>query len=147
MAPLPSLRRPAARSHRDCAVAGATAALVGGAPSMLHALWHQRSPFDIVRAAGTLVGRPTVGAGVVVHAGVSAWWALLLCRVLPARGQALAGAAAGAAVAALDLGLAARWFPAVAALPRAPQVADHVAFGAVLGAVLGRRGAGGVLRG
>jgi hypothetical protein len=47
--------------------------------------------------------------------------------------------AAGAAIAALDLGLVARRFPAIRALPQAPQWADHLMFGAVLGAVLDRQ--------
>jgi hypothetical protein len=53
--------------------------------------------------------------------------------------------AAGAAIAALDLGLLAhgalgrRW-PLIRALPIGPHVADHLAFGAVAGVVLARRG-------
>jgi len=43
--------------------------------------------------------------------------------------------AAGLAIAWLDLGIARRRFPAIAALRQGPQVADHVAFGAVVGAV------------
>jgi hypothetical protein len=43
------------------------------------------------------------------------------------------------AIAALDLGVAARRFPAIAGLPRAAQVADHAAFGALVGAVVARR--------
>jgi hypothetical protein len=56
-----------------------------------------------------------------------------------------AGLAGGAAIAAVDLGLLAhgpmgrRW-PLIRALPVGPQVADHLAFGAIPGAVLRRRG-------
>jgi hypothetical protein len=35
--------------------------------------------------------------------------------------------------------VAKRWFPAMAALPQIPQYADHIAFGAIAGAILGRR--------
>jgi hypothetical protein len=55
------------------------------------------------------------------------------------------GLAGGAAIAALDLGLLAhgpigrRW-PLIRALPVGPQVADHLAFGAIAGAVLRGRG-------
>jgi hypothetical protein len=49
------------------------------------------------------------------------------------------GAVAGAAIAALDLGVVGRRVPAIAELPSAPQVADHVVFGAVVGALLTRR--------
>ena len=55
-----------------------------------------------------------------------------------------AGAIVGAAIAALDLGLlahgpAGRRWPLIRALPVGPQVLDHIAFGAVAGAILGRR--------
>ncbi len=47
---------------------------------------------------------------------------------------------AGALIAALDLGfIARRRFPAVAALPVGPQVADHLLYGALVGLVLDRR--------
>jgi hypothetical protein len=39
----------------------------------------------------------------------------------------------------LDLTIAGRWFPAIAALPRLPQVADHILFGALVGAVVAQR--------
>jgi hypothetical protein len=54
------------------------------------------------------------------------------------------GLAGGAAIAAVDLGLLAhgplgrRW-PLIRALPVGPQVADHLAFGAIAGAVLDLR--------
>ena len=46
------------------------------------------------------------------------------------------GALAGLAIGGLDLGIAARRVPAIAALPQVPQLADHVAFGAVAGWML-----------
>ncbi|MBA2331824.1 MAG: hypothetical protein H0V94_03430, partial [Actinobacteria bacterium] len=49
------------------------------------------------------------------------------------------GAAAGLAIAALDLGVAGHRFPRVRALPLAPQILDHLAYGAVVGSVLERR--------
>jgi hypothetical protein len=61
------------------------------------------------------------------------------------RSPTAAGLLVGAGIAAVDLGLLAhgpigrRW-PLVRALPVGPQVADHLAFGAIAGAVLGRRG-------
>lgn len=60
----------------------------------------------------------------------------MLARLLPRGHEPAWGAAAGLAIAALDLGLIGRRVPAVAALPQAPQWADHVAFGAAVGAVL-----------
>jgi hypothetical protein len=61
----------------------------------------------------------------------------VLLAGLPRRHSLAAGAFGGLGIAALDLSLAPRLAPAVAALPRAPQVADHVAFG-VLVALAGR---------
>jgi hypothetical protein len=47
------------------------------------------------------------------------------------------GALEGAGIAALDLGvIAPRRAPAIAALPQVPQWADHLAFGALVGACL-----------
>jgi hypothetical protein len=46
------------------------------------------------------------------------------------------GAVAGLVIAAVDLGLLARWYPAIMALPQGPQVLDHVAFGAIVGGLL-----------
>ncbi|NUT55427.1 MAG: hypothetical protein HOQ03_05530, partial [Thermoleophilia bacterium] len=54
-----------------------------------------------------------------------------------ARGT-LRGALAGLGIAALDLGLVGRRFARVRALPLGPQVADHVAFGAIAGRLLRR---------
>ena len=80
-------------------------------------------------------------AGLGAHAAVSAFWTAVLHAALPRRGAAagaITGGMAGMAIAALDLGLLARRHPAVRALPPLPQWADHVAFGALAGAVLGR---------
>jgi hypothetical protein len=51
-------------------------------------------------------------------------------------------AAAGLAIAALDLGIARRRYPAIAALDQFPQWLDHVAFGVVAGRCLGDLGLG-----
>jgi len=59
--------------------------------------------------------------------------------VLPDRRTVALGAAAGLAIAALDLGVIGRRFPRIRALSQAPQVADHLAFGALVGAVVSRR--------
>lgn len=76
------------------------------------------SPLTLLLAAGAAHGALTLG-----------WTAVL--RRLP--GGAVRGAGYGAAIAALDLGLArvvggAR-FAAINELPVLPQVADHVVFG------------------
>jgi hypothetical protein len=39
-------------------------------------------------------------------------------------------------IAAIDLGVLARRWPRIRALPVLPQIADHVAYGATVGAIL-----------
>ena len=114
------------------------AAVVSGGPSTVVALVRGDDVLAATRAAGTLVpgrrDRPGVVAGVVVHAVLSLWWGVVLTAVVRRLGGgAVTGTAAGAAVAALDLGVVARLYPAVRDLPRGPQWADHLVFGAVVG--------------
>jgi hypothetical protein len=93
-------------------------------------------------AAGTLLlphetrrGR-LLTAAVVVHGGLSFAWALVLSAVLPRRATLRWAALAGLGIAALDLGVVGRRFPAIRSLPKLPQVADHVAFAVTVGLVL-----------
>jgi hypothetical protein len=118
--------------------AAAVAGVVSGAPSTLVTVAGGRSPRATVEAAGALVGRATVPAGALVHTALSLGWATVLAALLPRRRPLLAGAAAGLAIAALDLGTVGRRVPAIRALPTGPQVADHVAFGLVAAAVIDR---------
>jgi hypothetical protein len=46
---------------------------------------------------------------------------------------------AGVAIAWLDLGLVSRRFPRIRALPVVPEIADHIAYATIVGAVLERR--------
>jgi hypothetical protein len=127
--------------------AGAVAAVLSGAPSTVHALASGRSPLDAVEAAGTLLlpddAAPTAraAAGVLAHGAISLGWGVVLAAVLPRRRTVVWGALAGLAIAGLDLGvLGRRRWPRIRALPLGPQVADHVAFGALVGAVVSRTG-------
>ena len=129
----------------DGVVAGGVAAIVSGAPSTVHALARRRDPFEAALAAGSMLlhrerrrGRLLVAA-VPVHLALSVGWGVVLSCVLRERRAIPAGAAAGLAIAALDLGLVARLFPRVRALPLGPQLADHAVYGAAVGAVLRRR--------
>ena len=142
---------------RDGLMAGAVAGVLSGAPSTVHALLTGRDPLAAAVAAGDLLlrregspGRSRAArmlAGAVAHTGLSLGWGTVLAVAV--RRTSLppvpAGVAAGAVIAALDLGLLAhgrpgrRW-PLIRALPVWPQVADHLAFGAVAGEVLRRRG-------
>jgi hypothetical protein len=130
---------------QDGLVAGAVAAVVSGGPSTLHALATRSSPLEATLAAGTLLlprerrALPLVLAAAAAHLALSFGWALLLAALLPRRRTVAAGTLAGLAIAALDLGVVGRRYPRIRALPQVPQVLDHVAYGATVGAVLSRR--------
>ncbi|MEW6475128.1 MAG: hypothetical protein AB1679_22975 [Actinomycetota bacterium] len=147
---------------RDGLAAGTVAGVLSGAPSTVHALVTGRDPLTAARAAGNLLlpaGAPSGAlllAGGLAHMVVSLGWGTVVAVAVrrtspissgpPPMPRAVAvGVAVGAAIAAVDLGLLAhgpvgrRW-PLIRALPVGPQVADHLAFGAVAGAVLARRG-------
>jgi hypothetical protein len=117
-------------------VGGVVGAVVSGAPSTVHALATGGGVLTAARAAGGLLGKPGLGRGLVAHAGISLGWGAVLGATLPRRRTIAAGAAAGLAMAALDLGVVGRRIPEIAALPVAPQVLDHIAFGAVVGATV-----------
>ncbi len=117
------------------------AAALSGIPSTAHALATGRDPLEATYAAGTIVlpgershGR-LLAVAVPLHLGLSLAWTVALDRA-GAR-TAFRGAVAGVAIAALDLGVLGRRFPRVRALPLVPQLADHVAFGAIAGHLLG----------
>jgi hypothetical protein len=120
--------------------AGVIGALVSGAPSTAITLARRESLLDGARAAGAIVlpheERTAVllAAAVPVHLGLSLGWAFALAA-LPRRGP-LTGAAAGLAIAAIDLVAIGRRIPAIRALPQGRQWADHVAYGATVGWLL-----------
>jgi hypothetical protein len=126
--------------------AGAVAAVLSGAPSTLHAIATRRDPLEAALAAGSILlpeetRRPhLLAAAVPVHLALSLGWAVVLDRagVRTAR----AGAVAGLAIAVLDLGVVGSRFPRIRALPLLPQLADHVAYGAIAGSLIGRRESG-----
>lgn len=124
--------------------AAAAAAALSGIPSTAHALVTGRDPLEATLAAGSLLlPRETrrarlIAAAVPVHLALSLGWTVALDRA-GVRG-ARAGAAAGLAVAALDLGVVGRRLPRIRALPLLPQLADHAAFGAVAALLLDAQG-------
>ena len=107
---------------------------------MTHALVTGRDPLEAAYAAGTVLlpreTRPVrlLAAAVPVHLALSLGWTVALDRA-GVRG-ARRGALAGLAVAALDLGVLGLRFPRIRSLPLIPQLADHAAFGAIVGALL-----------
>jgi hypothetical protein len=122
------------------------AALLSGAPSTLHALATGRDPLAATVSAGSILlpGETRrirlLAAAVPVHLALSLGWAIALDRC-GVRGAGR-GALAGLAIGVVDLSIAARLLPRIRALPLVPQLADHVAYGAVAGYVLERSRAG-----
>jgi hypothetical protein len=157
--PMRTKRKPHVRTPRSVfsrgVAAGTVAGILSGAPSTLHALVTGRDPLAAARAAGNLLLPADASPGALLLAGglthvvISVGWGTVLAvavrRTSPIPRAVVAGVAGGAVIAAVDLGLFAhgrpgrRW-PLIRALPVWPQVADHLAFGAVAGAVLGCRG-------
>ena len=127
---------------RDGLVAGAVAAVLSGLPSTAIALCRGDNPAEASLAAGSILlpreRRPLwLGAAAIpVHIGFSLGWGVVLAAVLPRRRTLAWGAAAGLAIAALDLAVGRSRRPMIRALPVLPQVADHVAYGLVVGAVV-----------
>jgi hypothetical protein len=120
--------------------AALVASVVSGAPSTAHALLTGRDPLAATQAAGAMIAprasrTAQLAAAVPVHLALSYGWTAVLARVVPAHrsraARVFVGMAAGAAIAALDLGVIGRRHAPIRALPQAPQVADHLAFGAV----------------
>jgi hypothetical protein len=129
----------------DAVAAGAAGAVLSAVPSTTWTLLRGESLLDGATAAGTILlpherrTMPLVAAAVPVHLALSLGWAAVLSATVP-RGREVGGAVLGAlAIAALDLGVVARRFPRIRALPQGRQWADHVAFGLAVGAVLRAR--------
>jgi hypothetical protein len=125
-------------SPGEVAAAAIVAALLSGAPSTLQALLTGRSPFTAARAAGALLGRPGLARGAVAHGVLSLGWTTVLAVVLPERHRRSWGALAGLVIGLLDLSIARRKYPGIAALPTSGQLADHVAFGTLAALMLAR---------
>jgi hypothetical protein len=134
--------------------AGAIAAVLSGAPSTVWSVAAGADPLEPSLAAGSVL-LPTstskvrlLGGAAALHVSLSLGWAQVLA-VAPGRPHRsrVAGAAWGAGcgllIAALDLGLAhavrSPRLQGVRALPVLPQLADHLAYGGVVGALLARR--------
>ena len=75
-----------------------------------------------------------VAAAALVHPLVSLFWAAILWRLLPRRATLEWALLAAVLIGLLDLKvIAPAFFPAVAALDFWPQMADHLAWGALFG--------------
>lgn len=124
--------------------AGFVAALVSGAPSTACSIAARRDPLEATLAAGSmLLPRENrrgylVAAAVPVHFALSAFWGVILAALLPRGRHLLAGSVAGLIIGLVDLLVVGRRFSRIRALPIVAQLADHVAFGTTVAAVLGR---------
>jgi hypothetical protein len=133
------------RAVEDGIAAGTIAAIFSGAPSTLHAVATGGDPLEASTAAGSMVLRHEertsrlLLAATPVHLTLSLGWGVALAAALPRRRTVAAGALAGLAIAGLDLGLVGRRFERIRSLAVAPQIADHLAFGLIVGAVVKRR--------
>jgi hypothetical protein len=125
--------------------AGLPAAVLSGIPSTAHAVATRADPLEASAAAGSILlpneerTAPLLVAAVPVHLALTLGWAVVLAATLPLKRPVVEGAAAGLAIAAVDLGMIGRRFPRIRALQPLPQVADHVAFGLVTALALARR--------
>ena len=127
----------------DALAAGACAAIVSAIPSTLYAWWTGGDVMEATRAAGAMLiasdssDAELFSAAAVVHIFVSAFWSAVLTWLLPRERTMMWAIARARRIALLDLRvIAPLFFPEVYALPFWPQFADHLAFGATLGAVL-----------
>ena len=127
--------------RQEILAAGLAGATLAGLPSTAVTLARGEDVLEGARAAGAIVV-PRAGpaaqlaAAVPVHLALSFGWAAVLAVALPRGREPAAGALAGLAIAALDLGVIGRRIPAVRALPQGRQWADHVAFGLAVGGAL-----------
>ncbi len=126
--------------------AGTLAALVSGLPSTVCAVATRRDPLEATLAAGSLL-LPTeekpgrlLAAAIPAHFAISAFWGTVLATAPPLRRTISAGAVAGLGIGVFDLLVIGRHFPRIRALPLIPQLADHVAFGVAVAALLKVRG-------
>jgi hypothetical protein len=126
------------------------ATIFSGLPSTLHALATGADPLEATRAAGAMLVPADsdlvalVVAAALVHSTVSLFWTVVFGALLLRRHIIVEAVAGAAAVALLDLGvIAPLFFPSVAGLPFWPQFADHLMWGALLGATLCSIGKGG----
>ncbi|MEY2477240.1 MAG: hypothetical protein QOG87_2555 [Actinomycetota bacterium] len=112
------------------------AGLLSGGPSTVITLARGQNLLDSTRAAGILLGKRSLIRGGMAHVIITLFWTAVLAALLPRRRPVVEGLVAGAAIAALDLGVVGRRFPEIGALDAGPQVLDHLAFGVVASVAL-----------
>ena len=127
---------------RNTVIAAALAGILSGIPSTVWAFVAGTDPWEATIAAGAVVVgtdapfASLISAATVVHGSMSLFWAGVLCASLPRRRPIAWGVIAGALIAVLDILIIGRFLPAIRDLAFLPQLADHLMFGAVVGAVV-----------
>lgn len=129
------------RRPSDVLWAWLAATVLSGLPSTLYALISGGEVLEATRAAGAMLVPASsplpqlVAAAAFVHAAISFFWVLILALVLPRRRVFLWAVLASALIGLLDLRvIAPLLFPEVARLAFWPQLADHLMWGACVGA-------------
>ena len=128
------------------------AAAFSGLPSGTLALLRGDDLLASTEAVGSVVLPPTTSrrsrimVGGILHLVISLAWARAIALGLGRRSgtrddpiQVMAGALCGLGIAVLDLAVVGRRLPPIRALPLGPQVADHLAYGGLVGWALNRR--------
>ena len=140
------------RAARDWLAAGAIATVFSGIPSTLYNLLTSGDVAEPTRAAGHMLiasdsSDPSLfAAAALVHTSVSFFWAAILVALMPRKHVITASILAAALIAIIDLRLIApAFFPEVARLEFLPQLADHLMWGACIGATLRYRWRAGAL--
>ena len=127
---------------QDGIVAAIIGWLLSGIPSTLYALFTGGDIYEATLAAGSiLIGEHAsftflIISAVVVHTGLSFFWAITLTLLLPKNNIIIWAFLGGFGIAILDLLIIGQFFPMIKALPFLPQLIDHLAFGAIVGTVL-----------
>ncbi len=130
------------RFWTDSLTAAVLAGILGGIPSTAWALVTRGDAWEATLAVGAIVlGSDAlfsrlIAAAIVFHGVMSFFWAAVLCALLPARRRVLWGLIAGALIAVLDILIIGQTIPAIRALAFVPQLADHLMFGVIVGAVV-----------
>ena len=127
---------------RTTLIAAMVAGLAGALPSTLYSIATGGDWLASINAVAAMVNAEQlamawrVSVATAIHLAISLLWATLLVAILPRRRTLLWASAAGILIAVLDLRiLAPMFFPEVASLSFWPQLADHIVWGASMGAV------------
>jgi hypothetical protein len=126
----------------DLLSAGSIATLFSGIPSTLYAVLSGTDPWQAMRAAGAMLIPADSAfplllmAAALVHCTISFLWAALLVLILPPEHVILSSLVSAALIGVFDLLIVGQLLDTIYALPFWPQMADHLLWGALLGAIL-----------